>query len=114
MLKFERKTYGYRLAKISFDFCQLKGPLLLSSRLRDSIPVDVNQGRIEGGNTEQTALLVKEASRDDIGSYTCELRNDYGIGVSENDVDVDVYCKYIRTLQPKLCPYISTFFPFTS
>lgn len=56
--------------------------------------MDVSQGRIEGGNTEQTALLIKEASRDDIGSYTCELKNDYGTGVSENDIDVDVHCKY--------------------
>lgn len=63
-------------------------------RLRDGELVDVTQGRIEGGNTEQTALLIKEASRDDIGSYTCELKNDYGIGVSENDIDVDVHCKY--------------------
>lgn len=67
-------------------------------RLRDGELVDVNQGRIEGGNTEQTALLIKEASRDDIGSYTCELKNDYGIGLSENDIDVDVHCKYHKSI----------------
>ncbi|XP_037031703.1 hemicentin-2 isoform X5 [Bradysia coprophila] len=75
-------------------FCEYEAnPASLKSVrwLRNGEPVDVNQGRIEGGNTEQTALLIKEASRDDIGSYTCELKNDYGIGVSENDIDVDVY-----------------------
>lgn len=60
--------------------------------------MNVNQGRIEGGNTEQTALLVREASRDDIGSYTCELKNDYGIGVSDNYIAVDVHCKYQKLL----------------
>lgn len=57
--------------------------------------VDLSQGRVEGGNPEQTALLIRDASRDDIGSYTCELENGIGIGVSENDIDVDVNCKYL-------------------
>ncbi|KAJ6649403.1 Hemicentin-1 [Pseudolycoriella hygida] len=75
-------------------FCEYEAnPATLKSVrwLRDGEQVDVSQGRIEGGNTEQTAMLVKEASRDDIGSYTCELKNEYGTGISENDIDVDVH-----------------------
>lgn len=64
-------------------------------RLRNKELVNQNQGRIEGGNPEQTALLIKDAARTDIGSYTCELENGIGIGTSENDIDVDVNCKYL-------------------
>lgn len=67
---------------------------LLLFRLRDGELVDPNQGRLEGGNAEQTALLIKDASRNDIGSYTCELENGIGKGLSENDIDVDIYCKF--------------------
>lgn len=57
------------------------------------IRVDKDE-RLEGGNSEQTALLVKNASRHDIGAYTCELANAIGNDTSDTDIDVDVLCEY--------------------
>lgn len=51
--------------------------------------------RLEGGNTEQTALLVKNASRHDLGVYTCELANAIGNDTSDTGIEVDVLCEYI-------------------
>lgn len=62
--------------------------------LRNSHVLNVNQSRFEGGNSEQTALLVKNATRDDTGSYTCELTNNIGSGVSENFINVNIQCEY--------------------
>lgn len=50
--------------------------------------------RLDGGNSESTALLVKNASRHDIGIYTCELANAIGNDTSDNGVNVDVLCEY--------------------
>ncbi|XP_055692645.1 hemicentin-1 isoform X4 [Lutzomyia longipalpis] len=58
--------------------------------------------RYEGGNPEQTALLVKNASRTDIGSYTCELSNAIGNDTSDNDISVDV--QYVPTVELDMDP----------
>lgn len=50
----------------------------------------VNQSRFEGGTPEQTALLIKDARREDIGSYACTLQNIYGSVTSDNEIEVDV------------------------
>lgn len=55
--------------------------------------LNLNQSRFDGGNPEQTALLVKNATRDDSGSYSCELTNQVGTGMSDNGVAVDVQCE---------------------
>lgn len=78
-------------------FCEYEAnPATLKSVrwLKDGELVSLNQTRVEGGNPEQNALLVRHASRHDIGSYTCELENSIGTGASKNDIDVDVLCKY--------------------
>lgn len=64
-----------------------------SIRYRDGTALNTNNSRYEGGNPEQTALLLKNASRDDMGNYTCELANNIGSVMSENDVNVDIQCK---------------------
>jgi hypothetical protein len=55
--------------------------------------IDTTQPRYEGGGSENTALSVKNASRHDIGLYTCELANSIGTDLSDNAIDVDVQCK---------------------
>lgn len=62
--------------------------------LQNNSVLNLNQSRFDGGNPEQTALLVKNATRDDRGAYSCELTNQVGTGMSENGVIVDVQCKY--------------------
>lgn len=57
------------------------------------------QPRFDGGNPEQTALVVKNSSRHDIGSYSCELTNEIGIGMSDNQVLVDIQCKFYFNCQ---------------
>ncbi|XP_059622571.1 hemicentin-2-like isoform X2 [Phlebotomus argentipes] len=59
-------------------------------------------GRFEGGNPEQTALLVKNASRTDIGIYTCELSNAIGNDTSDNAVFVDI--QYVPTVDLAMDP----------
>lgn len=62
---------------------------------RDGHVVRVDKDdRLEGGNSEQTALLVKNASRHDLGVYTCELANAIGNDTSDSGVAVDVLCEY--------------------
>jgi Immunoglobulin domain len=60
--------------------------------LQNNSVLNLNQSRFDGGNPEQTALLVKNATRDDRGAYSCELTNQVGTGTSENGVIVDVQC----------------------
>lgn len=38
---------------------------------------------------------MKNATREDIGAYSCELTNQVGTGMSENGVVVDVQCELI-------------------
>lgn len=61
--------------------------------LQNNSVLNLSQSRFDGGNPEQTALLVKNATRDDIGAYSCELTNQVGTGMSENAVFVDVQCE---------------------
>jgi Immunoglobulin domain len=62
--------------------------------LKNNSVLNLNQSRFEGGKPEQRALLVKNATRDDTGAYSCELTNMVGTGTSENGVAVDVQCEY--------------------
>jgi Immunoglobulin domain len=62
--------------------------------LQNNSVLNLNQSRFDGGNPEQRALLVKNATRDDTGAYSCELTNQVGTGTSENGVAVDVQCEY--------------------
>lgn len=48
---------------------------------------------MQGGHPEQTALIIKNVTKDDIGNYTCELSNLIGSTLSDTEAEVDVYCK---------------------
>lgn len=68
---------------------------------RNSQEIKLNSVRYEGGNPEQTALLIKNSTRHDIGAYTCELSNSIGFDVSDNEVYVDVICTLLMKLYEK-------------
>nr|XP_040240031.2 uncharacterized protein LOC120960126 isoform X1 [Anopheles coluzzii] len=70
---------------------------------RNSQEIKLNSVRYEGGNPEQTALLIKNSTRHDIGAYTCELSNSIGFDVSDNEVYVDVIYKptVMLTMDPE-------------
>ncbi|GAB0099475.1 Immunoglobulin [Sergentomyia squamirostris] len=87
-------------------FCEYEAnPATLESvrwRQNEKILKIENIKRYEGGNAEQTALLVKNASRNDIGSYTCELSNAIGNDTSDNVINVDV--QYVPTVELDMDP----------
>ena len=73
---------------------------MLSVRwLHNGKVIDVLQSRFDGANLEQTAMVVNNASRHDSGSYSCELGNEIGIVMSENQVLIDVQCKFYFNCQ---------------
>lgn len=65
----------------------------LFCRKKNGEVVNVNNNRMEGGNVNSIALKIQHVLRSDLGNYTCELQNDYGIGTSENSISLDVHCK---------------------
>uniref|UniRef100_A0A182QG96 Ig-like domain-containing protein n=1 Tax=Anopheles farauti TaxID=69004 RepID=A0A182QG96_9DIPT len=70
---------------------------------RSGQEIKLNGVRYEGGNPEQTALLIKNSTRHDTGAYTCELSNSIGFDVSDNEVYVDVIYKptVMLTMDPE-------------
>lgn len=54
----------------------------------------LNDEHYDGGITEQTALTVKNATPNDMGFYKCILQNNAGISISEQTVEVSVFCTY--------------------
>lgn len=57
----------------------------------------LNEEHYDGGITEQTALTVKNATPSDMGSYKCILENNAGSTVSEDAVQVSIFCTYHKT-----------------
>lgn len=51
--------------------------------------------KYEGGTTEQQALLIRNSSSRDLGSFACKLANSVGSSFSPTSVYVDVHCKYL-------------------
>lgn len=64
--------------------------------------MNINSSRFEGGNTEQTALLMKNATRHDSGNYTCELANSVGTDLSQNEINLNV--QYIPIVRLSMNP----------
>lgn len=92
----EVRWYFYNIEMI-FKCLQLHFHSNILFRLHEGELINLNHSRFEGGNPEQTALQIKDASRTDAGSYTCQLENNIGLGTSENDIDVEIICKCVET-----------------
>lgn len=98
-----------------FNFNHNQGFVCLhSNRKRNGQIVDskrdAKRDRMEGGDPENIALIIRDVTRHDMGNYTCELENEYGTGVSEDAIIVNVHCKYTFDLFVSyLCRKISSF-----
>ncbi len=61
---------------------------------KDDVEIAINnRDKYEGASVDQPALLLKKASRDDAGAYSCRLTNAIGTGESDNVAFVSVQCK---------------------
>lgn len=79
-------------------FCHyLANPATLKSvkwlRGEEEVDINANKDHYEGGNVEQTSLFIKNATRKDMGNYTCILENEVGAMSSQNLVYVSIYFK---------------------
>ncbi|XP_012280549.1 hemicentin-1 isoform X2 [Orussus abietinus] len=87
-------------------FCDYEAnPATLNSVkwLLDGEELTLNKEHYEGGITEQTALMVKNATQADMGTYTCILSNDIGESKTDDYVDVSVLYKPVVevTMEPE-------------
>ncbi|XP_048512815.1 titin isoform X2 [Athalia rosae] len=64
--------------------------LLKAKWLKDGVEVNLNDDRFEGGITEQTTLLIRNATPTDMGMYSCVLENSVGESNSQDVIDVSV------------------------
>lgn len=62
-------------------------------RKRNGVALVVDEHRMDGGNVNSIGLKIQQVLRTDLGNYTCELQNEYGVGVSDNVINLDVHCK---------------------
>lgn len=62
-------------------------------RKKDGQPVVIERDRMDGGSVDSIGLKIQQVLRSDMGNYTCELQNEYGTGVSEDAITLDVHCK---------------------
>ncbi|OAD61864.1 B-cell receptor CD22 [Eufriesea mexicana] len=66
---------------------------MIGSRYQDDKELVLKDDHYEGGITEETALTVKNATSNDMGSYKCVLDNNVGTSTSEDSVQVSVLYK---------------------
>ncbi|ODM99875.1 HEPACAM family member 2 [Orchesella cincta] len=69
--------------------------LLLSSFVyRNGDLIDVTDpDSYEGGTTRDPALLVKNVTREDLGTYSCVVQNEIGTEESDVKAHINVLCK---------------------
>lgn len=48
---------------------------------------------MDGGSVDSIGLKIQQVLRSDMGNYTCELQNEFGTGVSQDAIALDVHCK---------------------
>uniref|UniRef100_A0A1I8PB37 Ig-like domain-containing protein n=1 Tax=Stomoxys calcitrans TaxID=35570 RepID=A0A1I8PB37_STOCA len=80
-------------------------PATLKSVLwyRNGVSLNVSDSdHYKGGNSEHVALSIRHAVKEDIGNYTCELTNEAGQGISEEQINLDVL--YVPTVEVLMTP----------
>lgn len=64
-------------------------------RHRNGQLIMLNEERYEGGTVTKQSLVIKNATREDMGEYQCTLKNSVGSQQSWNTANVNVFCKYL-------------------
>lgn len=64
-------------------------------RQKDGQNLTLSDDRFQGGSIEHPSLRIKEITRNDMGTYTCILRNIVGISSSVSGIKLSVTCKCI-------------------
>lgn len=59
--------------------------------------------KYSGGTIENPPLIIYNVTRDDMGEYTCWLKNEVGLEQSEDSIYLNVQCKFF--LQFIICYY---------
>ncbi|XP_031788316.1 hemicentin-1 isoform X2 [Nasonia vitripennis] len=89
-------------------FCDYEAnPATLTSVVwqRDGKNLMLNEDRYEGGTGDLTSLLVKNATADDIGKYSCILENAVGnSSASSQNVSIDVSVLFRPTVEVTMEP----------
>ncbi|XP_041674184.1 uncharacterized protein LOC108118341 isoform X5 [Drosophila eugracilis] len=67
----------------------------------DLVNVNVTN-HYKGGNSENVALVIKSAGKEDIGNYSCELSNTIGKGTSNRKINLDV--QYVPSVEILMIP----------
>lgn len=49
-----------------------------------------------GGTIVNPPLYINNVNRDDMGEYSCSLRNEIGADTSEDSIYLNVLCKYVH------------------
>lgn len=49
-----------------------------------------------GGTLINPPLYINNVNRDDMGEYSCSLRNEIGADISEDSIYLNVLCKYVE------------------
>lgn len=54
--------------------------------------------KYSGGTIENPPLIIYNVTRDDMGEYTCWLKNEVGLEQSEDSIYLNVQCKFFNNL----------------
>ena len=83
-----------------------------SYRYRNGQLLEVgNRTRYDGATVDQPSLVIKSASRQDTGRYSCVLENEIGATESQNAAQLNVLCEFLMatyTTSPDNGPLTTT------